>query len=171
MSDRIITFCLLLGSWVVLSGQFDAFHLLAGVFCALLVTVMSGRMMWFSGGARGPMVRLRQGVAFAGFLGWLVWQIVLANCYMIFVSLHPRGVTMLTPRMVRFRTRLKSDFARFALANSITLTPGTVTVRVEGDEFLVHALNERTAAGLPGDMEMRLARVFEPDVVEPQGDR
>jgi multicomponent Na+:H+ antiporter subunit E len=64
------------------------------------------------------------------------------------------------PRMVNFKTRLKSDVARVTLANSITLTPGTITVRVEGDVFTVHALSDKVASGLPGEMEDRIARIF-----------
>jgi multicomponent Na+:H+ antiporter subunit E len=48
-----------------------------------------------------------------------------------------------------------------ALANSITLTPGTITIRIEDDIFYVHAINRKAAEGLPGEMEDRLARVFE----------
>jgi multicomponent Na+:H+ antiporter subunit E len=51
--------------------------------------------------------------------------------------------------------------SKFILANSITLTPGTVTVRVEGSRFLVHALTDSAARGLPGAMEKRIANIFE----------
>jgi multicomponent Na+:H+ antiporter subunit E len=67
------------------------------------------------------------------------------------------------PTKVTFKTKLKSNIARVALANSITLTPGTITIRVEDDVFLVHAISRKAAAGLPGEMEDRLARVFERD--------
>ena len=62
--------------------------------------------------------------------------------------------------MVSFKTTLTSDFAKFVLANSITLTPGTVTVRIKNDEFLVHALTDFTANGVPGDMERRVKHIF-----------
>ena len=68
---------------------------------------------------------------------------------------------LLSPRMVTFETQLKKKLSRFVLANSITLTPGTVTVRVEGSRFLVHALNETAARDLPGSMEQRIANIFE----------
>lgn len=165
MLDRVLTFGLLFGAWVVLSGQLDAFHLVAGVLCAGMVTVFSGRRLWFRGRSATLVGRLLQGWRFAGFLLWLVWQIVVANCYIIYLSLHPRSASMLSPRMVRFRTKLRGDFARFALANSITLTPGTITVEVIDDLFVVHAINERTAAGVPGSMEQRLAEIFEPEVL------
>ena len=55
-----------------------------------------------------------------------------------------------------FRSQLKTNAARVALANSITLTPGTITVSLEGDELLVHALNREIAAGLEGSIFERL---------------
>jgi multicomponent Na+:H+ antiporter subunit E len=162
VSDRVITFIVLFASWVVFSGQFDAFHLISGGVCALGVTLATGRM-WFAGDSQSVGTRIRQGFGFAGFLIWLLGQIILANFYVVYLALHPRCNDMLRPHMVRFRTTLKGDFARFALANSITLTPGTITVEIEGDEFLVHAINEKTATDIHNDMELRLARIFEPE--------
>ena len=45
------------------------------------------------------------------------------------------------PPMVTFRTDIHTEFGRFLLANSITLTPGTITIRVEGNELTVHCLD------------------------------
>ena len=66
--------------------------------------------------------------------------------------------------MVRFKTHLKTDFAKWVFANSITLTPGTVTIRIDDDEFYVHAISEYTAKGLEGEMEKRIAAVWEPEL-------
>ena len=68
---------------------------------------------------------------------------------------------LLAPRMVEFETKLEKELSKFGLANSITLTPGTVTVRVEGNRFLVHALSDKAARNLPGAMERRIANIFE----------
>ena len=64
------------------------------------------------------------------------------------------------PSIVKFRTPLKSDFEKFMLANSITLTPGTTTMRIVGDTFYVHAISKTTAAGLDGEMDRRIAYIF-----------
>ena len=105
--------------------------------------------------------RLRQLVGFAGYTGWLFWQIIRANLHVFRVAFSPRMGNLLTPRMVEFETQLEKELSRFVLANSITLTPGTVTVRVEGNRFLVHALTEAAARNLPGAMERRIANIFE----------
>jgi multicomponent Na+:H+ antiporter subunit E len=92
---------------------------------------------------------------------WLLYQIVLSTLHVTFLALHPRMKDQIDPTIVTFKTKLKSNLGKVALANSITLTPGTITIRVEGQVFYVHAISRKAAAGLPGEMEERLAKVFE----------
>lgn len=68
----------------------------------------------------------------------LIWQIVLANIQIAKVVLSPS--LPIQPGIVTFDPGLKSDFSKAILANSITLTPGTLTIDVEGSTFTVHAL-------------------------------
>ena len=65
------------------------------------------------------------------------------------------------PKLVRFRTDLKTDLARVILANSITLTPGTITVTLEGDEYLVHCLDKSMAEGMDDSIFVRLLHQLE----------
>ena len=65
------------------------------------------------------------------------------------------------PCLVKFRPKLKTHAARVALANSITLTPGTITVSLDDDEFLVHALNRDIAGGLQESLFERLLKRME----------
>jgi multicomponent Na+:H+ antiporter subunit E len=67
------------------------------------------------------------------------------------------------PQIVRFRSGLKSDFEKYVLAQSITLTPGTVTLKIDGDIFLVHAISDAAAEGLMGSMADRVRYVFSAD--------
>ncbi len=67
------------------------------------------------------------------------------------------------PQIVRFRSGLKSDFEKYVLAQSITLTPGTVTLKIDGDVFLVHAISDAAAKGLMGSMADRVRYVFSAD--------
>ena len=85
---------------------------------------------------------------------------LVSTVYVTWLALHPAMKKKIAPRIVTFKTRLKSDLARVTLANSITLTPGTITIRIEDDIFIVHALSDKVAAGLPGEMEERIARIF-----------
>ncbi len=71
----------------------------------------------------------------------------------------------LRPQTVRFKTGLQSDLAKVILGNSITLTPGTITMDIEGDEFYVHAVSDKAALSIiHGDMERRVGHAL----VEPE---
>ena len=166
---QVLVFFLLLLMWAIFSGLFDPFHLSLGVLSSLLVTWMSSHML-FANRAVSMGNRARQAWLGVGYLRWLLWQIVLANIHILRLALSPTGPSEVRPSVVRFNTGLRSDFARFVLAQSITLTPGTVTVKIVGDEFVIHAINQFAADGLDGAMEARIAAIFEPEpsaVLEP----
>ena len=84
----------------------------------------------------------------------LLIEIIRANFAIIRLVLAPD--IEVEPCIVKFNTSLKTEAARIALANSITLTPGTITVSLEGDELLVHALNREIAHGLEGSIFEKL---------------
>jgi multicomponent Na+:H+ antiporter subunit E len=160
---RILTFCLLFALWLVLSGLFDPFHLTLGVISCGLVSRFSSDYL-FEDQSVTSAQRARQFFRFPGYSLWLLYEIFLANLYVFKLALRPSGLGDLKPQVVRFRTHLKTDFAKYIFASSITLTPGTVTIRIDGDEFYVHAISDYTALGLEGQMEKRIAAVWEPDL-------
>jgi len=149
----------MMGFWILLSGKFDLFHLTLGVISSALVTFLSTDLFMYEHGHD----RLSRAVRFLLYLPWLLYQIILSTLHVTFLALHPKMREQIDPTIVTFKTKLKSDIAKVALANSITLTPGTITVRIEGQVFYVHAISRKAAAGLPGEMEDRLASVFERD--------
>jgi len=155
----IYTFLIMFGFWILLSGKFDLFHLTLGVISSALVSFLSADLLMFKEGKN----RLATGIRFLIYLPWLLYQIVLSTLHVTFLALHPRMKDQIDPTIVTFKTKLKTNIAKVALANSITLTPGTITVRIEGQVFYVHAISRKAAAGLPGEMEDRLAKVFERD--------
>ena len=155
----IYTFLIMFGFWIMLSGKFDLFHLTLGVISSALVSFLSADLLMFKEGKN----RLVTGVRFLMYLPWLLYQIVLSTMHVTFLALHPRMKDQIDPTIVTFKTKLKTNIAKVALANSITLTPGTITVRIEDQVFYVHAISRKAAAGLPGEMEDRLAKVFERD--------
>jgi multicomponent Na+:H+ antiporter subunit E len=161
---KALTFILLLSTWLVFSGTFDAFHIGLGVLAALFVTAISGDLLFTESKTSGKD-RLRELLRFPGYAVWLLWQIVIANLHVLKLALAPSGPDEIRPRIVRFKTNLSSPFARFVFAQSITLTPGTVTVAIEGDEFLIHAISRASAEGLAGPMERRIAYVFQPELL------
>ena len=162
----IITFILLFATWVLMSGLFDLFHLSLGVISCLIVTALSHDLL-FQDKKQGLGSRFGEAFRFVGYTLWLFNQIVLANIHVIGLALSPKKYAReLDPHIFTFKTILKTDFARFVLANSITLTPGTVTIRIEEDTFYIHAISRTAAGDLAGqdsvsEMEKRVAWVFE----------
>ncbi len=154
----LILFLVLL--WLVFSGKFDALHLGYGVLSIVLVTVMCRGLL--AGPEDRPENEVLPRIAWGRLLlypFWLLWQILLANLQVAAIIVHPR--LPIDPVMLEFRSGLQSDLARVTLGNSITLTPGTLTVRIEGDHFLVHTLHPRLAGGLlDGSMQHQVAAVF-----------
>lgn len=157
----IVTFVLLMLLWVLLSGQLDAFHLILGVISALVVAVFTSSFI-FHDMERPMKSRVAEFGRALLYLLWLIKEIVVANFHVLRMAVHPRLTKVLDPQVKRFRTGLTSDFARYVFANSITLTPGTVTIQVNGDEFVVYAISRKMADSLPGEMERRIQLAFEP---------
>ena len=154
----IYTFLIMFGFWILLSGKFDLFHLTLGVLSSGLVALLSTDILMYDTRKNDRLVITFR---FLCYIPWLLYQIVLSTLHVAFLALHPNILNKIDPTIVTFKTKLKSNIAQVALANSITLTPGTITIRIEDGVFYVHAISRKAAAGLPGEMEDRLAKVFE----------
>ena len=154
----------LFGLWLVLSGKFDAFHVSMGAVSALCVALGTRRLLLLPPDIGAPGTYPTEGLSwrFLGYLPWLIWQIIVSSLHVAYVVLHPR--MPIQPRLLRFGTSFPHVLAQLTLATSITLTPGTVTLDVENDEFLVHALTDTSAQGLEpngGAMHRRVAALFQ----------
>ncbi len=145
-------------TWVVLSGKFDAFHLTLGVISCGIVAFASGDLLFSAQNVkRLPGEWLR----FIVYVPWLLYEIFRANIHVMRLVFHPRMMDVINPQMIKFNSRLESEMARFIYANSITLTPGTITVYVSlYGAYTVHAIDDASAQGLPGEMESRVAAIF-----------
>lgn len=155
----LLTFAILFSFWLLFSGRFDLFHLLLGVISCLMVSWISNHLLFPTQISPGL---LKIWIKFARYLPWLFNQIFLANLHVLYLTFHPRMMEMINPKVIKFHSRLKSDVSRTTLANSITLTPGTITIHagVMGS-FAVHCIDDKSGQDLPGDMEKKIAKVFE----------
>ena len=154
----IITFIIMISFWLIFSAKFDVFHLSLGVISCLLVTFFS-RDLLFPTGLKTDF--LSCWIRFAGYVPWLLYQIFLANLYLLRLSFHPRMMDLIDPHIIEFDSRLESDISRTTFANSITLTPGTITVNVSVmGRFTVHCIDAHSGEPLPGKMEHQIARIF-----------
>jgi len=156
LQNFVVTFLLLFAFWALLSGKFDTFHLSLGVICSFIVALI-GHDLLFANLRVGDMRVIVK--RFFAYLPWHLYQIVVANFQVAYLALSPK--MPISPKIMRFKTKLESDISWVTLANSITLTPGTITIDIEEGEFVVHALSEKLADDLDtGEMEDRVAHVF-----------
>ena len=141
-------------AWIGWSGHFDP----------LLLALGAGSVLWTLHIARKMGVDDDEGTPVAEVLGiidyipWLVRAIISANLHVSRRILQLRPA--ISPRMIRIEAEPTTAFGRVLLANSITLTPGTVTVDLDGNRLLIHALTEEAAEEtLAGEKNRRVARV------------
>lgn len=155
----LFTFILSFVTWIVLSGRFDSFHLVMGVISSLIVSFISADTLFPS-----PEIKRLPGcwLRFILYIPSLLWQIFLANLHMMYLVFHPRMKELINPEIIHFKSCLKSDFSNYIFANSITLTPGTITVYVSiyGD-YTVHVIDKESGESLPGEMEKRVEEILE----------
>ena len=130
--------------WVIFNGQFT-------LEIAAFGAAIAGIMYWFI--CRffnyDPKTDLFLGKRLFQILHYvfvLVREIIKANFEVIRMITSSRYE--IEPAVVRFKTDLKTSFTRILLANSITLTPGTITVSLENDEYVVHCLDKSLAEGI-----------------------
>lgn len=151
---------MLFATWCAFSGKFDLFHLGLGVLSSAWVAAVSTHIALSQPPGDRPNGRLSLFFGMIGYLAWLMLEVVKANIQVMKLSFAANLESKLTPKVVEFRTDLADDFSRFILAHSITLTPGTLTVRIDGDRFMVHALTQEMGDAVPGLMEKKLLKLF-----------
>ena len=132
---------ILFALWLVLSWHFTTLFLFFGVVtCSIAVFVVT-RM----GILDGESLPLHLAWRAATYVPWLVWEILKSNVRVARIILSPR--IRVDPSIVHFRASQRTDLGRFIYANSITLTPGTVTTGIVGDDFEVHAIVQEEIDG------------------------
>ncbi|WP_457551743.1 Na+/H+ antiporter subunit E [Desulfobacula sp.] len=153
----LITFVLMFLSWLVLSGKFEPLLLWLGGISSFLVAYYFYDLLFpnFEPGYIKIFFKFMQ------YCPWLILEIIKANFHLLYLSFHPRMKELIDPHIFTFKTNLKSDIAITTLANSITLTPGTITVTADKDGvFSVHSIDRESAEALPGIMLEKVAKVF-----------
>lgn len=138
---------MLFGFWLALSGHYTPLLLSLGVGSCVLVVYIAERMQVVD----SEGVPLQVAGRVLGYLPWLMKEIFVANVEVARVILDPK--LPITPRMVVFHGSQDTDLGRAIYANSITLTPGTITTGVEGQDFQIHALR---AADLETEEEQKM---------------
>ncbi len=137
----------LVAFWLGLSGHYTPVFFWLGGFSVLMVVIMKLRLSRVVPAPSGFEVGIKlRGTKVLTYWLWLLVQIVKSNWLVVKIILSPR--MNLSPHFVEVAIEQKSMLGVATFANSITLTPGTISMKVEGDKILVHALNQQT-----GDLE------------------
>ena len=137
--------------WLLMSGHYTPLILFLGAISVGFVLYLTKRMDSLDEDTFEFKLKRRH----FSYWSWLAKEIFKANLDVAKVVLAPN--MKLSPRMLRVPSSQSSDLGTVIYANSITLTPGTVSVDIEGDEIIVHALTQELMDGLTeGDMDKRV---------------
>jgi len=150
ISLGVVLYCF----WILLSGYFTPFLLAAGAGSALFVVLLSRRMRIVD--REGHPIQMIASVVL--YWPWLMKEIAKSAWQVSRIILDPR--LPISPVLVHFKPSQESQAGLATHANSITLTPGTITVEATQYEFIVHALTRSGGAGvIDSEMDRRVTKV------------
>ncbi len=148
--------------WLCLTWTVNWQHLLVGVLVSIFIALLFGRLSFVG---KVKFFDLRRWGWYVVYMIVFIWECIKANIDVAYRVLHPR--MPIRPGIVRVKTRLKSDIAKTFLANTITMTPGTLSVDVQDDILYVHWIyirdesEEGATKKIVGRFEYFLERIFE----------
>lgn len=143
--------------WFTLVGKITTELIIFGIGLTLIVLWSVKVMIPLGSKAFLPLTKVWKLIK---YIGLLIYEVILANIDIIKIVLSP-DVSDLKPALGYFKVDLKNDFSKMALANSITLTPGTITVFVNDEHYMVHALDESMLEGISSSHFVERLEEFE----------
>ena len=162
MIKKIVFVVLAFGLWLLFTWSTDLDNLIAG----MAVAVVTGLL--FSNYFPGEVDKLLQPSRYFWFVIYIfifTWECIKANFELAYPGLHPD--LPINPAIVKVKTTLKSQLGRTTLANSITMTPGTITVDIIGNDVYVHWIYMNTTdpkvytREIAGRFEKYIKKIFE----------
>ncbi|MBQ6060654.1 MAG: Na+/H+ antiporter subunit E [Clostridia bacterium] len=145
----------LFGLWMLLEGRWTVETVLTGIVLSALIWLFCWKFLDYS--LRREWAFIRRIPRALVYLAWLIGQVFIAGFRTMSRIWSGREVH---PHLISFRTALRTDPGKVLLSQSITLTPGTLTVDQRDDRFLVHALDDAFTEGLrDSEMEKRIRRL------------
>lgn len=149
----LLFFCV----WIIFNGTMTAEIAVIGAVIVLLMFTFICRFMDYS--LRQEILLYKKSICLMHYILILGMEIMKAN--MAVIQLITSNSEVVEPVMVRVHTNLKSNFCRVLLANSITLTPGTITVSLDGDEYVVHCLDKSLSEGMEESVFVKMLEKLE----------
>jgi len=154
----MIMFFLLLFFWSIIDGKLTVESILLGSSASILIIYLNKDILFTS--SDGGPVTLRFLWHFTTLIAILIVEIVKSNINVAKIVLNPK--MPIEPSFVRVPVRFKKDFNKVLYGNVVTLTPGTLTVDIIDDEYIIHALTKEAAEGLLGsELENHVLRLEE----------
>lgn len=150
--------------WVIMSGFFDVIHISMGVASVAFVMIINHklRLQQFFEDDTDVLRKLRFTRA-VFYVFWLLWQIIVSGFQVAALILKPK--MPVATAMLKFKADLPGAHAKMILGNSITLTPGTLTVDITGNEFTIHSLTPESMDGIISDeIPRQVLQLFQKEV-------
>ena len=147
-------FLVLFTLWLLLSGHYTPLLLTLGVMSCLISVYIARRMDVVDREGHPVHLSLR----LFTYIPWLAWETLKSNIAVARLILNPR--MPISPTVFKVRVSQTGDLGKVIYANSITLTPGTVSMSIDGEEILVHSITREAEAELmSGEMDRRVTRM------------
>ncbi len=154
MKHAVYLGVVLLGTWLLWSGHYTPLIISFGVLSCALVVWITHRMDTID----EETVPLEHVLAIALYLPWLCGQVILSSFTVARIILSPK--IAIDPEFVNPKMSQKTDLGEVIHANSITLTPGTVSVELHDNDILTHALTKKMADDvMEGSIDRRVGRL------------
>lgn len=159
---RVVLFLAAFILWLLLTWTLNSQNLIAGAVAAFVVALVFGDIFVQK---PGKCFQAARWFWFLQYLYIFIWECIKANFDVAYRVLHPS--MPIKPGIVKVKTGLKSEIARMMLANSITMTPGTLTVDIDGEYLYIHWIYvqatgiEEASEKIVGKFEPLLAKVFD----------
>lgn len=139
--------------WVIFNGQMTLEIAIFGIVIAALMYAFVCKFMDYS--VKKDLFIIRKGLYILQYVFVLIIEVIKAN-FVAMKFLFAGKKHKPEPALIHFETTLKTKTARVLLANSITLTPGTITVSLEDNRYTVHCLDKSMAEGIDSSVFVRL---------------
>lgn len=145
--------------WIILSENIKTETLFIGIIICLLVRGLNKNLM-----CKNKYFNFKNIARWISYTIVLIKEIVVSNLNVAKIVLSPKMI--ITPQIITINTKIKSNFHKAIYANSITLTPGTLTISLDNDNIIVHCLKEEFAKELPNSIFEKIILKVEEHIYE-----
>jgi len=160
--SQTLTFLLAMLVWLLLTWKIEPGSVLIGLLISSIASIFFGELLTVT---PGRFLNIKRYLWFLYYIPVFLWEMVKANIDVAYRVLHPK--LPINPGIVKIKTNLKSEVSKTFLANSITLTPGTMTVDIIGNELYIHWIDvkerevEKATRAISEKFEKIIERILE----------